>query len=198
MANVNAPFGFRSIGLRGGAAPNFELIPAKIASNNTTAIYHQDPVKILNTGYIAQWTAGTAVSQLWGIFDSCKYFDTALGYVVNRPYWPGANASGDITAYLTPCVLSPAPQFLVQSSGTAFTLADVGANADVAIGTGSALGGCFSGASLDQATLATTATLPFRIIGLYSDFAADGAVGADAASYNWAVVAANITGSTGI
>jgi len=200
MANSNSPFGFKLIGLRGGVAPNFELIPAKIASNNTTKIYHQDPVKMLNTGYIDQWTASTAVSQLWGIFHSCKYYNTSVGRVVNSPFWPGANASGDITAYLVPCVLSPAPTFLVQSSGTAISQADVGANVDVAVGTGSTVGGCFSGASIDQGTLGTTATLPFRIVGLYSDIAAAGAPGSDAASYNWAIVAANVSGagSTGV
>lgn len=201
MANTNAPFGFKLIGNQGGVAPNFGLITAKIASNDTTAIYHQDPVKMLNTGYVAQWTASTAVSQLWGIFQSCKYYNSAIGRVVNSPYWPGANASGDVTAYLIPCVLAGvAPQFLVQSSGTAFSQADVGAVADVSVGTGSTIGGCFSGATLDQGTLGTTATLPFRIVGLYSDIAAAGAPGSEAASYNWAIVSANISGggSTGI
>lgn len=199
MANSNSPFGFKLLGLRGGTAPNFELITAKIASNDTTAIYHQDPVKMLNTGYVAQWTASTAVSQLWGIFHSCKYYNTAVGRVVNSPYWPGANASGDVEAYLIPCILSPAPTFLVQSSGTAITQADVGQNVDVALGTGSTVGGCFSGATIDYGTLGTAATLPFRIVGLYSDIAADGVNGSDdSSSYNWAIVAANVSGSTGI
>lgn len=198
MANTNAPFGFKLYGNNGGTTPNFELKPYKIISSNTTAIYHQDPVKLLSTGYIGQWTASTAVSQLAGIFHSCKYFDTALGRVVNRPYWPGANASGTITAYVYPCVMSTPPSFIVQSSGTAFTQADIGANADVSVGTGSTVGGCFSGATLDQATLATTATLPFRITALYSDFAVPGAPGADTTSYNWVLVTANVTGSTGI
>lgn len=199
MANTNAPFGFKMLGNSGGASPNFEHRVFKVASNNTTAIYYQDPVKLLNTGYIAQWTAGTAVSQLAGIFVGCKYYNTAVGRVVNSPYWPGANASGDVEAYVMPCLFSAgAPQFVVQGSGTAFTLADVGQNIDVAIGTGSALGGCFSGATVDYATLATTATLPFRIMRLWSDIAASGSPGTEASSYNWVVVAANNTGSTGI
>jgi len=198
MANTQTAFGFRPIGVGGGAAPNFELRTAKIASANTTKIYKGDPVKMLNTGYIAQWTASTAASQLWGVFVGCKYHDSAEGRVVNRPYWPGANASGDVEAYVVPCILGVAPRFLVASSGTAITRADVGANADVSIGTGSTVTG-LSGATLDQSTLATTATLPFRVVDLWSEVSPNAPNGADdSSSYNWVIVAANITGSTGI
>lgn len=198
MANTLAPFGFKLVSGGMGAAPNFELVKGKILYNNTTAIYRGDPVKMLSTGYLGQWTASTAVSQLWGIFHSCKYISTSQGKLVNSPYWPGADAvSGTVEALLVPCVTAPAPLFLVQSSGTAITQADVGANADVAVGTGSTVGGCFSGASLDQGTLGTTATLPFRIVGLYEG--AKGANGMDhASSYNWVYVRANVAGTTGI
>lgn len=198
MANTAAPFGFKLLGNQGGVAPNFGTVTAKIQSANTTAIYRQDPVKLSNDGYIDQWTASTAVSQLYGIFVGCKYYDTAVGATVNRPYWPGANASGDVTAYLVPCVLAVPPRFVVASSGTAITQADVGQNADVSVGSGSTYSGK-SGASLDQSTLNTTATLPFRIVGLYSDIEPNAPNGVDnTTSYNWVVVTANVTGSTGI
>lgn len=199
MANTNAPFGFKVIGNSGGAAPNFENRVFKVASNDTQAIYFGDPVKLLNTGYIAQWTASTAVSQLAGIFVGCKYYNTSVGQIRNSPYWPGANASGEVEAYVIPCLFGAgAPQFVVQGSGTAFTQADVGQNIDVALGTGSTVGGCFSGATVDYGTLGTAATLPFRIMRLWSDIAVSGSPGTEAASYNWVVVSANITGSTGI
>lgn len=198
MANTLAPFGFRLARRGAGSAPNFELVKAKILHTDTTKIYHGDPVKMGSGGYIAQWSAGTAVSQLWGIFQSCKYLSVATGKITNSAYWPGADAvSGSVEAYLIPCVLSPTPVFVVQSSGTALGQGDVGANADVSIGTGSTVGGCLSGATLDQGTLNTTNTLPFRIVGLYEG--AKGSNGTDhASSYNWVYVAANITGSTGI
>lgn len=202
MANTNAPFGFRDwMGTLGGAAPTYAQITREIAYNDTTKIFNGDPVKALATGYVAQWSAGTAVSQLAGIFVGCKYLSTAIGRTVWSRFWPGADvASGNkVTAYLAPCNLAAPPLFVVQSSGTVFTIADVGANADVAIGTGNTSTGQ-SGASLDQATLAATATLPFRIVGLYSDYGPPGSAGADASSYNWAIVAANVAGagSTGI
>ena len=66
MANVNAPFGLKPLTSATGAASNYEMRKANIAYNNTTKIYRGDPVKLLSTGYIAQWTAATAVSQLAG------------------------------------------------------------------------------------------------------------------------------------
>lgn len=203
MANTNAPFGFTSWnGVFGGAAPTFSLIRREIAYNDATKIYTGDPVKSLSTGYVSQWTAGTAVSQLAGIFVGCKYLSTAFGRTVWNNYWPGSDvaSTAKVYAHILACNLAPAPAFLVQSSGTAITIADIGANADVAIGTGSTATGR-SGASLDQATLAVTATLPFRIVGIYADSAPSGAPGADtASSYNWVIVAPNVSGagSTGI
>ncbi len=194
MPNVNAPFGFRQIGLMGGSVtPSFGMITRKIASSDTTKIFHGDPVKNLATGYVAQWTPGTEVSQLAGIFVGCEYLSTSLGRVVWSPFWPGADAAADPMAYLVPCNLSPAPLFLVQSSGNT-TQADIGANADVILGTGNTRTG-LSGATINQATIASTATFPFRIMGLYEGVGP----GSDASSnFNWVVVAANVTGSTGI
>lgn len=203
MANTNAPYGFSEwTGNMGSTTPSYGLLPRQIAFNDTTKIFTGDPVKSLSTGFVAQWTAGTAVSQLAGIFVGCKYLSTSQGRTVWSNYWPGADvASGNVvTAYLIPCNLSTAPTFVVQSSGTAITLADIGANADVVVGTGSTLTGR-SGASLDQSTLAATATLPFRVVGIYSDNGPPGAAGTDAASsFNWVIVAANVSGagSTGI
>jgi hypothetical protein len=194
MANVNAPFGFRHVGLVGGVAPNFGLITRKIASNNATKIYQNDPVQMLATGYVAQWAAAVAVSQLVGVFQGCHYLSTSRGGIVWSPYWPGADATGDVTAYLQPCAGAAPATFLVQSSGTAIGFADIGANADVTIGTGSTLTG-ISGATLNQATLAVTATLPFRVVGLYEGVGNGSDV---TTSFNWVIVAANVYGSTGI
>lgn len=204
MANVSAPFGFRvHTGNLGSAAANYGLIVREILQSDTTKIFTGDPVKSLSTGYVSQWTASTAVSQLAGIFVGCKYLSTSFGRTIWNNYWPGSDAASGVRvfAYLIPCNLGVPPVFEVQSSGTALTIADIGANADVSIGTGSTATGR-SGATLDQATLATTATLPFRIVGLYSDSAVSTSVnGADnTTSFNIAIVAANVAGagSTGI
>lgn len=196
MANVNAPFGFRHLGVLGGVSPNFGMVARKIASADTADIFTNGPVKSLSTGYVAAWTAGTAVSQLAGICVGFQYLNTSLGRQVFTQYWQGGDNTGDGTALIIPCNLGVAPTFLVQSSGTAITIADIGANADVTMGTGNTITGV-SGASLDQSTLAATATLPFRVVGLYNGVGN----GSDTTtSYNWVIVAANVSGagSTGI
>lgn len=199
MANSNSPFGFRWLGLNGGSASATDaLITRAVASNDSTAIGKGDPVKNLVTGYVAQWTASTAVSQLAGIFVGCKYYNTALQRVVWSPYWPGSGATGDVEVYLTPCINSPAPSFVVQATSTPFTFVDIGANCDVDLGTVNTMTGQ-SGATLNRSTIGTTATLPFRVTAMWSQFGASGSIGTDTtASYDWVVVAANTDQATGL
>lgn len=195
MANINAPFGFRFKGIL-GASPNVELRPVTVDKDDTTAIFRGDPVKLLATGYAAQWTAATEVSQLAGIFVGCRYLDTASGEYVERPYWPGSGASEDVTAKIIPCNLGAPPTFIVQTSSGGAVLANLHANADVSLGTGNTRTGQ-SAAVLDMTTANTTATLPFRIMELYRGVGN----GSDhTTGYNWVVVAANVAGagSTGL
>lgn len=160
-------------------------------------------MKLGSGGYIAAWTVGTAVSQMVGIFVGCEYLSTSQGRVVWSPYWPGSDvassAQSSIVAYVIPCSPGAAPRFVVQTgnsntTASAVTQADVGQNADVAMGTGSTLSGR-SGAYLDMYTAGTTSTLPFRIISLYPGVGN----GSDAASANnWVIVEANTLQTTGI
>lgn len=215
MANLNAPFGLKQQASAMGASPNFEMIYAPIAYNDSTKIFTGDPVKRLNTGYVAQWTASTAVSQLIGIFAGVEYLSTALGKMTQAQFWPGADvastAQSTIVAKIIPCNLASPPRFLVQSDSTGIAFADIGQNVDVALGTGNTSSGQ-SGCYLDSGTLGVTATLPFRIVGLYGGaFGAGGAggiqpgstgpyAGSATGAYNWVIVAANVSGagSTGI
>lgn len=213
MANLNAPFGFRPIQSAIGAASNYEMIQGQIAYNDTTPIYRGDPVKILSTGYCTQWTNGTAVSQLWGIFWGVHYLSTSQGKVVANNFWPGndvaSTAQSSIVADIIPCTGSASPRFIVQSDSTGVAFADIGQNCDVTLGTGSAYNGQ-SGAYISG--LGTTATLPFRIEGLYGGLPGAGGFmgvqpgsggpysGSATGAYNWVIVRANVTGAgaTGI
>jgi hypothetical protein len=217
MANVNAPFGLKQQTSATGASPNFEMIYKQIAYDDSTKIYTGDPVKMLDSGYISQWTAATAVSQLAGIFAGCEFLSTLTGKMTSSPIWPGAGqvastAQNTIIAKIIPCTGAIAPTFLVQSDATGVAFADIGMNVDVALGTGNDLNGQ-SGCYLNvTSTLAATATLPFRITGLYGGLpGAGGALGIQPGStgpysgsatgaYNWALVRANVTGAgaTGI
>lgn len=195
MPNTNAPFGF--VPYRGnGAAPTYELSTRLIKSDNTTKIFKGDPVIPLTTGYIGQMSAGGTV-RCEGIFWGCKYLSTSQKRVVWSNYWPGADASSDVEAYL---YSAPNMQFEVQSSdatGTAsIGLANIGEYINIGYGIG--LSGTPNGdtntglstASIDQDTLATTVTLPFIIVGLVEN--PPGSDGTDIASeYNRVIVAFN-------
>jgi hypothetical protein len=205
MANTNSPFGFRWHGLSGDAVtPSSGLIVVKSASSVGT--YGEgDPVMRLNTGYCAALTRTTAASYFVGIFKSCEYYSTSQAKKVWRNYYPTNDATGDVTVYIEPALGSVTPRFIVQSSGAgAITLGNVGMNVDIASGTstaGTVTSGYYrSACTIDTlANVTTTNTVPFRIVGLYSDIAAPGSPGADTASaYNWVIVEANNSLNTGI
>jgi hypothetical protein len=195
VPNTNAPFGF--IPYRGnGAAPTYELATRYIKSDNTTKIFQGDPVIPLTTGYITQMSAGGTV-RCEGIFSGCKYLSTSQKRVVWSNYWPGADASSDVEAYL---YSNPQMQFEVQSSDSAGTAAVAFANIGeyVNIGYGIGLSGTPNGntanglstASVNVNTLATTVTHPFIVVGLIDS--PPGAEGTDAASeFNRVIVAFN-------
>ena len=211
MANTNAPFGLRFIGLQGSPVTNASLAEKRngIIYSNTEAIYTGDLIRRSTDGYIYQWDAGTAVSQCLGVFAGCRYASNSQQTIVPQKYWPGTDAaSGTVLAQYVPSQLAPAPLFVIQTDSTGITLADVGLNADIAVGSGSTTTG-FSGSYLNVATLSTTNTLPLRVVDLWADYSmgnwpegAGGssslAAGTQAGAYNWAVVAINSMGTTGL
>lgn len=168
MANTFSPFGFLQAYGGAGGAPTFAQSRRLIATGNGTAIYTGDvvaPVTGSATGYITQAVAGT--SQIAGVFMGCKYYATALNRTVWSPYWPGSGATGDIEAYV---IDDPASRFVVQSSGTAFTVTGTasvqtsgvqGQFCQFTVGTGNTSTGR-SGSYVSS--VAVTATLPFIIV----------------------------------
>lgn len=195
MPNIQAPFGFRQwSGM--GATPTYEQTTRLIASGNGTAIFNGDPVVSLSTGYITRATAGT--TQIAGIFIGCKYLSTSQKRTLWMPYWPGSDAAADVEAYI---ITDPNAKFLAQAGGaaTAIVLGNVGNNVNFGLGTGNTSTGN-SGAFADQTTIATTATLPFRILQLVQD--PPGSNGSDITTgYNYVVVGFNfmdVKSTTGI
>lgn len=187
MANVNAPNGFQYFGRLEGGSPTEGMTTRLIANADTAKVGQGDPVTSLGTGYVTASTAGT--TQIDGIFYGCEYLSTATGRTIWSNYWPGAGATGDIKAYLT---TDPQAMFVVQSNNTAIVFADIGANINFAAGTPNAVTG-FGTTSVAQSTIESTTTLPFRIVGLLSDYTGpNGGNGTDNASaYNRVIVTAN-------
>lgn len=186
MANVNAPNGFQYFGRLEGGSPTAGLSTRLIASTDTAAVGQGDPVTSLNTGYVTLSTAGT--TQIDGIFYGCEYLATAIGRRVWSPNYPGSGAGGDVKAYICD---DPQAMFVVQSDNTAIAFSNVGNNVNFVAGTPNATTG-LSTAAIGQSTVATTNTLPFRIVGLFSSYSSPGMNGADdTTAYNRAVVVAN-------
>lgn len=192
MANTNAPFGLMHRSYSEGSAPTYGQSWALIDKDDTTAIGYGDLCKQLNTGYIARWTAGTSAVAMAGVLTGCQYLSNEGNWRFSN-YWPGSGAQQDVKASIIPAT-NPDATFLVQSSGSAITLADIGINGDLVMGTVNTTTGK-SGAALNQATLADTNTFPLKVIGLYDGIGN----GSDAASsYNWVVVKFNSNAVTGV
>jgi hypothetical protein len=181
MANTNAPFGFRQI--KGtGSVPTYEQSVRYIASNNTTKIFFGDAVIPLTTGYIAQATASTV--RVEGIFVGCKYLSVSQKRPVWSNFWPGADASGDVEAYV---IDDPNAQFEVQAGGTVVDFAKIGEYIQLNVGTGNTATG-ISGMFVESP--ATTVTLPFRVVNVVTN--PPGVNGTDAtAAFNKIIVAFN-------
>lgn len=193
MANVQSAFGFRQIGYLSGGGPDYQLATRPIQATNTAKIYRGDPV-VKSGVYIIQATTANNTATLEGIFDGCTYIPSGGGSPVWSPYWPGA-ASVDATAYI---INAPNALFLAAALNTAISSTAIGDGITFNTGTGSTVGGGFSGATLDQSTISTTSAMPFQIYQLYQGVGN----GADPTTpYNWVSVVFNnqrFRNSTGV
>jgi len=161
MANVDARFGFKPIRRIDGGAWSGNLTQLKVANGDTNPLNRGDGVQSQASGYVTVAAAGIT-THLWrGIFQGCHYLSSALGYNIWSNYWPGSGAIGDIDVFI---VDDPLVVFEVQSTGASpVAFADLGQNADVVV-TSSTTGQ--SKWAINQATMAVTATFPFRVVAL--------------------------------
>lgn len=184
MANSNTPFGFQQYSGT-GSAPTYEQVPVVIGYN-TTNIFYGDPVEPVNDGTVAQGDGTTAAAGIAGIFVGCKYLSVSQKRTVWSNFYPGGTdpASGTIEGYI---INDPNAKFVVQSDGTGVATTDINATVGYAIGSGNTANG-ISGAYLANIG-PTTATLPFRIVGLVVD--PPGTPGTASGAYNKVIVAFN-------
>jgi hypothetical protein len=172
MANVASPFGAVQQGTVIGATPNFMQTASRtqsfrIASGNATAIGFGDLVTLVAgaapTGYIQRWTAGagSATVQVAGVFYGCEYLSTGQKKWVWNNWWPGSDATGDVTAYV--CA-DPGALFMIQAGATPVDQTYIGLTADVVMGTVSTTTG-WSGMSLATPSATSPSTLPFKVVG---------------------------------
>lgn len=161
MATTASPYGMVPVNLTGGLpfAGSTRMLP--IVTNYATSIFFGDVVKCASTGYIQKDT-GTATLTPIGVFMGCSYVDATYGLTFRQYYTANtvpAN-SQDIIAYICD---DPNAIFKIQGSAS-MTQTMLFNNAGVVQGSGSTISGN-SGVTLDVGTVATTNTLPLRIVG---------------------------------
>jgi len=184
---TNAPNGLRPVKKLDGSAWTGQTTSYPVASGYGTSLFKGDPVTVLADGTLGIGVAGSSVV---GVFFGIQYTDAA-GNIVNSPNWVASSTTrGSVTATAF-VVDDPNVVFTIQESngsgaaGTPLTAADVGLNANFAVGTGSTATGN-SGATLNNTTEADTSTLNLKILSL--DPYPGNVIGAFA---NWLVVINN-------
>ena len=159
MATSAAPTGAEPVGtLSASGSFSGKVRHIKIASGYGTAIFYGDFVKLVSSGTVEKDTGTTSLTPV-GVFMGCSYTDPNTNQKTFNQQFPASTAASDIMAY----VLDD-PSVLMRMQGDA-TLAQttLGNNVAVVQTAGSTSIGRSKNA-VDSSTVATTNTLPLRII----------------------------------
>lgn len=172
MSNTQAPYGFKPTRRIDGAAPNYAMMPARLAAQASTFIAGAgDVMQSLATGYVS--LCASTATQAQGIFQSAEFYDTSLQAWRFVNYLPSTRAPlADFNVFTTSDVKQV---FEVQSNGAAITTPQVGLNATFVTASNGAPNS-YSGIStcaLDPATVSTNSAFQFRIVGLGASVAND-------------------------
>jgi len=177
MANASTAYGLRPVGLVGSGANSTGVTQYEIASNNTNAIFQYGIVVPTASGvidYAGATNGGT--TQALGVLMGVEYQDSVQKKPVFINYWPGSGSVSVDTNFPVKAFVADNPNqlFKVASDATltdrATALATVFANAS--LGTSARTGSTDTGSSnsaLNVASVAVTATLPLRIVGIMDD-----------------------------
>lgn len=158
MATTATPNGLVPINKIGGVPDAGSTRLIKIASAYAANVFTGDIVKVVAAGTIEKDT-GTTTATPCGVFMGCTYTDPGSSQKVFKSYWPTGTVAADALAYVSD---DPNQLFKIQSDETVAQTA-LGANFAIVQGAGSTTTGV-SAVSLDGSTVATTATLPLRLI----------------------------------
>jgi len=199
MANTNSPFGFNPIQIQNNATPSMVLQRGLFVSTNTQVCARGDGLEQLTSGYLSAVT-GAVAQNLWkGIAWGFEYLSVSQRRRVVTQYWPGGDNTGDIEVLYVPLEGFPPVQIVAQAASSPFTRAMIGGNMEIAYTAPSVtIGGGRSQCAI-TASAATTATLPWRLIDLWSKRAPTWPNGTDDTSnYNWGVFEFNAAGLAGL
>jgi len=160
MSATATPSGAEPIGtLSASGSFTGKVRHLKIASNYGTAIFYGDFVKTVAAGTIEKDTGTTSLTPV-GVFMGCSYTDPTTKQPTYSQYYPASTVASDIKAY----VLDD-PYVLLKMQGDA-SLAQtaIGNNVSIVQTAGSTSIGRSKNAVDSSTIVATTATLPLRII----------------------------------
>ena len=165
MANVDKAFGLRALGNL-SATGGQKQYGYEIADNQSGAIYQGDLVTVYD-GYLVKFDptgGGANHTAAVGVFNGCNYIDPTTGKPTWKNYYPGSVniTQGKIIADV---IDDPNQLFVIQADED-IVAADIGKNADV-VGTGGSTTTGVSTMELDSSTIANTAALNLKIVGLY-------------------------------
>ena len=173
MANTNVAFGLRPIGVVGQGYNTNGATEYRIAAGNTNAIYQGSPVIPLSTGFIdiVGAAAGGTVG-LVGVFAGAEYVSSTTGEKVFSNFWPGSGADTNfpVKGFVYD---NPLQSYVICSDGTltseATARGHVFANANFATAASGSTTTGISSAKLAVGTIAVTANLNLRIMGIQDD-----------------------------
>ena len=161
----------------GGGANSTGVTEYEIASDNTNAIYQFGICVPLAAGVItyAGATSG-GTTQALGVLTGVMYHDSVKKKPTWLNYWPGSGSVSVDTNYPVKAFVADNPNQLFQvasdASLTNRATALAGVFANATLGTSARTGSSDTGRSnsaLSVSSIATTATLPLRIVGIVDD-----------------------------
>lgn len=158
MANANTPFGLKPIRRAGSMPESGGLTMYYVPASDATALYIGDPV-VKNGSADAAGVPGAIRASAAGVVTGVVEGFVPDG-VTDRVGYRAASTAAYILVRD-----DPNTEFMIQDTAGTIAAADIGLNAELTVGAGSAYSRR-SGFVLDSASKATTAGLAVKILGL--------------------------------
>ena len=168
---VSAPYGLKPINLIGGQVFAGSTRELPITYGYATNIFYGDFVTLVR-GDLQRISVTTGVvGTLMGVFLGCSYTNPLTGQKTFSQYWPASTLAGDAVAIVCddPDTVFKAVMVSGTTVVTSGARAMIGQNLAAVNNTGSTATGNSANAVLADTSLALTAALPIRVIGLVPD-----------------------------
>jgi len=168
---VSAPYGLKPVNLIGGQVFAGSTRELPITYGYATNIFYGDFVTLVR-GDLQRISVTTGVvGTLMGVFLGCSYTNPLTGQKTFSQYWPASTLAGDAVAIVCddPDTVFKAVMVSGTTVVTSGARAMIGQNLAAVNNTGSTTTGNSANAVLADTSLALTAALPIRVVGLVTD-----------------------------